>query len=691
MENEKIGNIILDYKHYAGRDLYCDGDVEQEILDAVLSGEDAGLVIEKKANWPFLYHLSPLRENIVNWLPIDKDMKVLEVGSGCGAITGALARKAGKVECVDLSRQRSLINANRHKDAGNVVIHVGNFSDIEPDLDNDFDLICLIGVFEYGQAYINGDNPFATFLNILKKHLAKEGSIAIAIENKFGLKYFAGCKEDHVGKYFEGIEDYPGDTPAKTFTEKGLLKIAEECGFSKDSCHMYYPYPDYKFMNTLFSKERLPHIGELKDNLRNFDRDRLYLFDEKLAFDNILKEEEFPLFSNSYMLILGKKPETIYARYSNDRSDDKSIVTEMRDGNRVVKRALSDSAKAHLKKMADNYESLSSIYPDSSLQICNCELSSDGSEISFPFVSGRSLEELFDEKLLKRDKEGFRALYKEFYERVKAGEGGKVSNLDLIFSNVIVSGADSGSGDVAAAAKSDSVWTAIDYEWVVEESIPAKEIAYRALYCYILEDEKRRDVLDYGLLDIIGVTADEEEHFKARELEFQKKVTSGHKSLAELREAIGNEVVDVTGKFGAAGGSASGKLKVYFDDGAGFSEEKSFYPERKGIGFEFEIGAIKERFGVGSLKALRFDPCDYPAIVKIGEITPFSKISRASGAKIGDGVYAFGTADPYFVVNIKEESGVVRASFEVSPIPASIAEALPKESGSRNPLKRLKG
>ncbi|MBR6359567.1 MAG: SAM-dependent methyltransferase, partial [Lachnospiraceae bacterium] len=79
MENEKIGNIILDYKHYAGRDLYCDGDVEQEILDAVLSGEEPGLVIEKKANWPFLYHLSPLRENIVNWLPIDKNMKVLEV------------------------------------------------------------------------------------------------------------------------------------------------------------------------------------------------------------------------------------------------------------------------------------------------------------------------------------------------------------------------------------------------------------------------------------------------------------------------------------------------------------------------------------------------------------------------------------------------------------------------------------
>ena len=64
---------------------------------------------------------------------------------------------------------------------------------------------------------------------------------------------------------------------------------------------MYYPYPDYKFMHTLFSKDRLPENGELKDNIRNFDRDRLLLFDEKLAFENILRENEFPLFSNSYM------------------------------------------------------------------------------------------------------------------------------------------------------------------------------------------------------------------------------------------------------------------------------------------------------------------------------------------------------------------------------------------------------
>ena len=96
----------------------------------------------------------------MEWLPIGSNDKVLEIGAGCGAITGALSRKAGEVTCIDLSGKRSRINAYRHMEAGNVTIHVGNFQDVEPDLPCDYDYICLIGVFEYAQAYIESGKPF---------------------------------------------------------------------------------------------------------------------------------------------------------------------------------------------------------------------------------------------------------------------------------------------------------------------------------------------------------------------------------------------------------------------------------------------------------------------------------------------------------------------------------------------------
>ena len=125
---EKIGGVTLDYSRYPGEDLYCDGAVEDELLRIAreVPAEQYPALIREKKSWEVLYHLSDLRENIVAWLPIDKTMKVLEVGSGCGAITGCLARMAGSVTCVDLSRKRSLINAYRHRDCDNVTIHLSD-------------------------------------------------------------------------------------------------------------------------------------------------------------------------------------------------------------------------------------------------------------------------------------------------------------------------------------------------------------------------------------------------------------------------------------------------------------------------------------------------------------------------------------------------------------------------------------
>ena len=105
-EQIKIGNVTLNFKHYSGVDLYSDGAVENDLLEIVKNHkkEEFQEIIEKKASWPILYHLSEQRANIVEWIPMDPNAKVLEVGSGCGAITGMLSKKAASVVSCDLSR-----------------------------------------------------------------------------------------------------------------------------------------------------------------------------------------------------------------------------------------------------------------------------------------------------------------------------------------------------------------------------------------------------------------------------------------------------------------------------------------------------------------------------------------------------------------------------------------------------------
>ena len=71
---ERIGKVSLDLTHYPGEDLYCDGAVEDELLRIARDYAEVEYpgIIEDGRNWELLYHLSAQRENIVEWLPIDK-------------------------------------------------------------------------------------------------------------------------------------------------------------------------------------------------------------------------------------------------------------------------------------------------------------------------------------------------------------------------------------------------------------------------------------------------------------------------------------------------------------------------------------------------------------------------------------------------------------------------------------------
>ena len=140
---ENIGGVIVDDEFYCGEDLYSDGGVEARILDAC-KNQKQHEVLRTSNEWAVLYHLSDIRENLLEWYPFTKQDDILEIGSGCGAVTGLLSRKAKSVTCVELSRRRSLINAYRNQDCDNVTIMLGNFEDIK--LSQSFDYITLIGV-----------------------------------------------------------------------------------------------------------------------------------------------------------------------------------------------------------------------------------------------------------------------------------------------------------------------------------------------------------------------------------------------------------------------------------------------------------------------------------------------------------------------------------------------------------------
>lgn len=135
----------------------------------------------------------------------------------------------------------------------------------------------------------------------VKKLLKPNGKLIIAIENKFGLKYWAGAREDHTGRLFDSLENYNNVNFVRTFSDFELKSMLNNSGF--ELIEFYYPFPDYKFPFQIFSDSNLPRKGELRDLIHNYDRDRVNLFNESVVYENLLESNQFRFFSNSYLIV----------------------------------------------------------------------------------------------------------------------------------------------------------------------------------------------------------------------------------------------------------------------------------------------------------------------------------------------------------------------------------------------------
>ncbi|HIX75996.1 MAG TPA: class I SAM-dependent methyltransferase [Candidatus Fusicatenibacter merdavium] len=296
---EKIGGVILNYDYYSGQDLYSDGDaVEEKILSIVKKESGYEFVNDAYGEWAVMYHLSRQRENIVEPMDIRKTDEVLEIGAGMGAVTGALARKCRKVDCIELSKRRSLVNAYRHRTLSNIEILVGNFQDIR--LEKKYDVVTLIGVLEYGYHYIDSERPYEDFIRKVSSCLKPGGRLYVAIENKLGLKYFAGYHEDHLGRPFVGLEGYRKSDKVKTFSHSQLKRLLLENGFA--STYFYYPFPDYKLPTVIYSDDVIENVDIDFPEQSNYDLPVLQNFNMNKVFESLKGASERRMLANSFLV-----------------------------------------------------------------------------------------------------------------------------------------------------------------------------------------------------------------------------------------------------------------------------------------------------------------------------------------------------------------------------------------------------
>ena len=247
---------------------YSDGTVEKDLAQIIAEASDISAnsdELEVKAmGWAKRYHLSKERHNLLRpLLPIIKDKRVLEIGSGCGALTSFLSENSKFVCAIEGSLNRAAITSSRVRNSNNVVVINSNIQDLH--LPIKFDLVLVIGVLEYSPIYLGGEKSAQKFLEICRSYSGPNGKLALAIENQFGLKYFAGAPEDHIGIPFYGVENNYKKETARTYGRKKLNDLVSGAGYNEIS--FYGCFPDYKFPKTIIRdcalKNEFGSLGEL--------------------------------------------------------------------------------------------------------------------------------------------------------------------------------------------------------------------------------------------------------------------------------------------------------------------------------------------------------------------------------------------------------------------------------------------
>jgi len=259
-------------------------------------------------DWPSRYHFSQKRVNFLESIQmvLPRDAEVLEIGSGCGAITRWLGEKFRTVDALEGSLERATITRYRSHDLDNVRVYCGNV--LNTDFERKYDLITLIGSLEYLPLYDHDhDDPEVACLSLLirlRSALKENGILLIAMENKFGIKYFSGCKEDHTGREFEGLMGYPEKTPI-TFSRNELDSMLSQSGFGYNQ--FYHVFPDYKFTETIIPENSevlsLSPYNWIRTPFEDYFGIRDYLFHEFLFLRNVTNSGLLWQFSNSFVIL----------------------------------------------------------------------------------------------------------------------------------------------------------------------------------------------------------------------------------------------------------------------------------------------------------------------------------------------------------------------------------------------------
>lgn len=260
----------------------------KEVLNLIYKyGNDTRLALKENKKLPYLYALAELRENVLEWYDFKENGRLLQVGADYGALTGLFLTKVSEVTVLDPSEESLNVVKMRYRGdkkltlvCGDLMTAGGGAADSLPSdggllQAGGYDYVTVIGT-------LTAEYSLKQQLEAAQALLAPGGVLLLAVCNTFGIKYFAGAERDEV-----------------TATKKELEALLAGGRF-------FYPVPDYRIANEVYSDRYLPKKGDLTGALTVYDYPQYTSMDVGAAYDAVCENGQFDNFTNSFLVIWEK-------------------------------------------------------------------------------------------------------------------------------------------------------------------------------------------------------------------------------------------------------------------------------------------------------------------------------------------------------------------------------------------------